>query len=129
MKKILLLAILIAFTSCSKKITYTWNIDKYEIDSENGQNTVSKNIGTITFNKDNTGTKNINYQVLQNDYTDKKPFLWEKSEDNITIKSAKENAASAFDKTWIITVNKQKKQVWKSTDGKNNVQTIILSRK
>ncbi|MEO2061326.1 MAG: hypothetical protein ABGW76_14715 [Mesonia sp.] len=126
--KILLLAGIISLASCSPNIVNTWNIDKYEVINDKGQNTTSQNIGTITFKKKGKGTKDINYNVLQNDYLDKSEFTYELHEDYIVIKSAKKNDKSALNKTWIIVSDKSKTQVWKSTDGNESVQVLELSR-
>lgn len=132
MKTKLLLLVLISFVvSCSPKIVDTWNVDSYEVLQENGQNMTSQNIGSITFKKNGKGYKNLNYNFFQNNYTDTEEFSWKLNKDDYIIikesgKSKKDK--SNLNKTWIIVENKAKTQVWKSTDGKNSVQILKLSK-
>lgn len=118
------------FTSCSPKLAGTWNVDRYEVDSQKGQNVTTKNAGEIVINKNGTGEKNIKYSMFQNDFSDRQKFNWSmQGKDLITITSEKSKETSEFDKTWIMITNSKKKQVWKSTDGKNSVQILELSKK
>ena len=126
--KLLLLVAIISLASCSPNIVNTWNIDKYEVVSDKGQNTTSQNIGSIIFKKNGKGTKDIHYNVLHNDYLDKSEFNYELHDDYIVIKSTKKSDKSALNKTWIIVSDKSKSQVWKSTDGNESVQVLELSR-
>jgi|AntDeeMinimDraft_5_1070356.scaffolds.fasta_scaffold02480_5 hypothetical protein len=119
---------LLLFTSCAPKIVDTWNIDRYEVINDNKNSMVSQNIGTITFEKNGSGSKNINYDVFQNNFVDKAPFNWELQDGYIKIKSGS-GKDSQFNKTWIIVEDKSKSQIWKSTDGKNSIQIIELSKK
>lgn len=129
MKSVLpFLLLLLLLTSCSGKLVHTWNIDKFEVIKENGQRTGSDNIGTITFNKNGTGNKNISYTIFGDNYSDKTPFKWEKHEGYILLKSTKNGEHSKLAKAWIIIKDNSKQQVWKSTDGKNSIQVLILSR-
>jgi len=125
----MLLLAVACLASCSPSIVNTWNIDKYEVVNDKGQNTASQNIGTITFKKRGKGTKDINYNVFQNDYNDQSEFTYELHEDYIVIKDEKSNNKDTpLNKTWIIVSDKSKKQVWKSTDGSESVQILELSR-
>ena len=127
-RKLLLLAGIISLASCSPTIVNTWNIDKYEVINDKGQNTTSQNIGTITFKKNGKGMKDINYNVFQNDYTDQSEFMYELHNDYIVIKNTDKKDESTLNKTWIIVSDKSKSQVWKSTDGDESVQILELSR-
>jgi len=126
--KLLLLALSISLFSCSPNIVNKWNIDKYEVINNKGQNTSAQNIGSIEFKKNGKGTKNISYNVFQNDFIDESGFEYELKDGYIIIKSTDNNDKSALNKTWIIVNDKKKKQVWKSTDGSKSVQIIELSR-
>jgi hypothetical protein len=108
--------------SCSPKIVGTWSVQKYERTTLGEQGTTLKNIGTMTFNKDNTGEKNIDYRVLGVERADAAPFKWSSTEKYITI----ESDDSELTKTWIYLENKNKSQKWKSTDGENTIQTLEL---
>ena len=126
--KLLLLALSISLFSCSPNIVNKWNIDKYEVINNKGQNTSAQNIGSIEFKKNGKGTKNISYNVFQNDFIDESGFEYELKDGYIIIKITDNNDKSALNKTWIIVNDKKKKQVWKSTDGSKSVQIIELSR-
>jgi len=128
--KLLLLAVSISLFSCSPNLVNKWNIDKYEVVNNKGQNTSAQNIGSIEFKRNGKGTKNISYNVFQNDFIDESNFKYELNEGYIIIKN-EDGAAkdkSALNKTWIIVSDKKKSQVWKSTDGGKSVQIIELSR-
>lgn len=124
--KLLLLLSVLLLTSCSNSLVHTWNIDRLETLRENGENSTYNNIGTITLNKNKTG--NNNFSIIELDETDKNSFKWEEKDGYIILKSAKSEAESRLFKAWIMTQNSAKKQVWKSTNGKNDIQIIELSR-
>jgi len=111
-------------TSCSEKIVGTWNVQKFETTKLGEQNISLNNIGTITFNKNNTGEKSLYYNILGVETKDDVPFVWTLNEPYITIES--ENSSIA--KTWIMIENKNKTQKWKSTDGSNEIQTLELTK-
>jgi hypothetical protein len=117
------------FTSCSQNIVGVWNIDQYKINDQKGQKVSLKNAGEITLNKNGTGEKNVKYSIFSNDYSDIQPFKWNLEETNLTIIGSNPKEDSDFNKTWILITNKNKKQVWKSTDGSTTVQVLELSKK
>ncbi len=131
MKNILFVAALaIILSSCSQKLVGTWNVDRYEVDNQKGQNFTTRNAGELTIKKNGTGEKNVNYNMFQNEFSDLQSFRWNmQGDDIITIRSTDSYKKSDFDKTWIMTTNTKKKQIWRSTDGKNSVQTLELSKK
>lgn len=131
MKNLLFVAALaLILSSCSQKLVGTWNVDRYEVDNQKGQNFTTRNAGELTLKKNGTGEKNVNYNMFQNEFSDVQSFRWSmQGDDVITIRSTDSYEKSDFDKTWIITTNTKKKQVWRSTDGKNAVQTLELSKK
>lgn len=132
MKKSLFIIVISALllTSCSPKLAGTWNVDRYEVDNQKGQNVTTRNAGEIVLRKNGTGEKNISYNMFQNEFSDMQKFRWSmQGDDLITITSTNSYEKSDFDKTWIMVTNKKDKQVWKSTDGKNSVQILELSKK
>lgn len=133
MKKTFFLITICAFllTACGgKKIVGDWNVDRYEVNSQKGQSISTTNAGIIKIKKNGTGEKDIQYNMFQNDFSDIQEFRWNKpSEGLITITSTNSYKRSDFDKTWIIVEDGKKRQVWKSTDGSNTVQTLVLSKK
>ncbi len=132
MKKIFIItAIMLIVTSCSPKIIGTWNIDRYEVDNQQGQNHTTRNAGVLTIKKNGTGEKNVQYNMFQNEFNDRDTFRWNmQGDDIITLSSSQSGPGqrSEFDKTWIMVTNTKKKQVWKSTDGRNSVQTLEMSK-
>jgi len=130
MKKLFFItAVMLCFTSCSPKLVGTWNIDRYEVDNQQGQNFTTRNAGIITIKKNGTGEKNVQYNMFQNEFSDRESFRWNmQGDDIITITTPNARQKSEFDKTWIMVTNSNKKQLWRSTDGKNSVQTLEMSK-
>lgn len=128
MKKYFLLAIFLLvcmfFSSCSPNILGTWNVVKYETIENGNQGTVLNNIGTITFNRNGIGEKYITYNVLGTQRNDSTAFAWKSDESFITIIGD----YSDFSKTWILIENSKKTQLWKATDGANQVQILELKK-
>lgn len=125
MKKLITLLFITAlFTSCSHKLVGEWTVNKYQTTQPGEQEITLNNIGTMTFKSNNEGEKNLDYTVLGLTKKDNIPFTWEATEKYVTIIS--EN--SDFAKTWIILESKGNSQIWKSTNGENEVQTIELSK-
>lgn len=124
LKPIIILIIGIIFTSCSHRLTGTWNIQKYETNSPGKQSITLLDIGKITFLKDGTGKNQIAYSVVGILKKDTTSFHWKATNKNITI----ENKNSEFGKTWIIIENQRKFQKWKSTDGAKQIQILELIR-
>ncbi|HSI70889.1 MAG TPA: hypothetical protein VK941_11690 [Gillisia sp.] len=119
----------IVFTSCSPKMTGTWNVDRYAVDNQEGRSMNTTNAGTIKIDKNGSGEKDINYNMFQTEFSDTQTFRWNMpSEDVITITSPNSSRNSDLDKTWIIVSQKKNNQIWKSTDGKNTIQTLELSK-
>ncbi len=132
MKKSLFTIALTAFlfTGCGPKMTGTWNVDRYAVDNQQGRSMNTTNAGTITIKKNGTGEKDINYNMFQTEFSDTQSFRWTMPDENIiTISSNNNTRNSDLDKTWIIVSQKKKNQIWKSTDGKNTIQTLELSKK
>lgn len=124
--KLFFIFFLVILTSCSDNLVHTWNIDKFEIIRENGKNSTYNNIGTITFNKNGTG--NNNFHIIENEFTDTASFKWEESDGYILLKPTKNDEESRLFKAWIMTESKSKKQIWKTTNGKNDIHILVLSR-
>lgn len=125
MKLKILAAIIVVFglfSSCSHRLVGTWTVQKYQTVTPGDQSTTLSNIGTMTFDKDNSGRKQLDYKVLGLQRNDTAPFEWEATEKFVTIKGE----SSELTKTWIYIENKSKFQKWQSTDGSNKVQTLEL---
>ncbi len=121
----IIVLVIFFLASCSPKIVGTWNVEKYERATPDEEGMTVSNIGTITFDKDGTGTKKLDYSLLGVSKKDATPFNWSTTERFITI----EGGNSEFSKTWIYIENKNDYQKWQSTDGANNVQTLMLEKK
>lgn len=115
---------ILLFYSCSHKLVGTWNIHQYETVVPNETGTTLTNNGTITFHKNGNGEKNISYSVFGKLKTDNNIFSWKSDRSFLTIESQQ----SELSKTWIVIVNKNKIQKWKSTDGSSEVQIMELHK-
>lgn len=114
----------IFLSSCAPNILGTWNVVRYET-VENGQPGITlNNIGTISFDKKGVGEKKISYSVLGAQRNDSTTFTWKSNDNFVTINSDN----SDFSKTWILIENSKKKQLWKATDGGNQVQILELKK-
>lgn len=114
----------IFLSSCAPNILGTWNVVRYET-VENGQPGITlNNIGTISFDKKGVGEKKISFNVLGAQRNDSTTFTWKSNDNFVTINSDN----SDFSKTWILIENSKKKQLWKATDGGNQVQILELKK-
>jgi hypothetical protein len=121
---IFILGLFFLLTSCSPRIVGTWSVQKYERSTPGNEGMSVSNIGKITFDRNGSGKKDLDYSLLGVSENDKTPFEWSATEEYITIDS--EN--SELSKTWIYIENKRTYQKWKSTDGSNSVQTLIMTK-
>jgi hypothetical protein len=110
-----LILLLIAFSSCSPHVVGTWIIAQYEEGAPDERAMSLSNIGTMTFNNDGTGDKDVSYKMMGLEFSDQQPFRWRKDGSTITIDGDED---SEFAKTWIILLNKRKLQEWQATDGR-----------
>ncbi|HEV7350009.1 hypothetical protein [Telluribacter sp.] len=122
----LILFITIALAGCAgDRLVGTWDVTSFEMQQPGQQGVRVQSIGTITFNSDQTGTKNIRYSVLDRQFTDTLSFNWSKSEGYITL----EGPGSEFAKAWIVVDDDRTTQRWRSTDGENTVQLLELKKR
>jgi hypothetical protein len=117
-------SILFLFTSCAHRLVGTWTVQKYERKTPGERGMSVSNIGTITFERNGKGEKNLDYSLLGVSSTNGTPFEWSATEEFVTI----EGDDSDLTKTWIYIENGRKFQKWQSTDGANNVQTLELKK-
>lgn len=121
---LLILSLALFFSSCSHRLVGTWNVANYETITPGDQGIALSNIGTMTFNSNGTGEKQLDYTVMGIKKRDNAPFEWSATENYVTIRGED----SDINKTWIYMENKGKSQKWKSTDGSNKVQTLELTK-
>jgi hypothetical protein len=131
-KKLLIFQILISFVllfSCTaeqklkRRITGEWNVAAYTEQKVEGEDGTVDNAGTMVFYKNGKGVKNISGITWIRNFNEGQEFRWQNSANTVTLFDKN----SIFAKSWIITVNKKKRQEWKSTD-RGNVQTLQLRR-
>lgn len=109
---------------CSPRLVGTWKVQKYE-NITPGQTSVSlTNIGTMKFNKNNTGSQDLKYQMFGTPKNIVTNFDWSQGAGYINLKSSDTD----FAKSWLIIEDKKNKQVWKSTDNTGRIQTMELVR-
>lgn len=116
----------------SKRLRGTWQIVNYDVQRPVAYSTNSRgnqSFGSITFNKDGSGyTDNASifdnmtsaYRQQQNQYY----FSWTNTENVVVFKAQNSNVS----KSWIVVTNKKGEQIWKTTDGANEVKTLELKR-
>jgi hypothetical protein len=114
--------ITLILSSCSPKLVGTWTVAKYETTTPGKQATTLSNIGTMRFDKNGHGQKDLEYRLFDQTRVDKEPFQWESMDNYVVIQSE----SSQFAKTWILITDKKKEQKWKSTDGANEVHILEL---
>ncbi len=124
--KLVLAAVMVTalFMSCSQGIVGTWSIQKYESTVPDQQVVILSNVGTISFDRNGTGEKEVSYTVFDLTKTDNSPFTWTITDNFITIVSD----GSEFSKTWIQVENQKDYQYLTSTDGQNRVQILELRK-
>lgn len=96
-------------------------ISRHETSNLNEPGITLNNIGTIKFLKNGNGEKNIANNFMGIFKEDKLPFEWSTNERIVNISGND----SDFSKSWIIIENKKKYQLWKSSDGSNQVQLFL----
>ncbi|WP_448518448.1 lipocalin family protein [Rhodoflexus sp.] len=116
--------LLILASACSHRLAGTWNIQKYEVSSAGQSSVTLSNIGTMTFKNNGKGFKNLSYNILGTEKTDKGSFRWTATDTYVTIDSK----GSDLGKTWLFMENKKNLQIWKATDGANQIQILELKR-
>ncbi|WP_247234293.1 lipocalin family protein [Telluribacter sp. SYSU D00476] len=120
------LVLVVTLASCvGDRLVGTWEVAAFEMQRPGQQGVRVQNIGTITFDSDQTGEKEIQYSVLDQNFTDTLSFTWSKSEGFITL----EGGGSEFAKTWIVVDDERTTQRWRSTDGMNTVQMLELRKR
>lgn len=122
LRSVIYVSTVLILSSCAPNILGTWSVSKYETVNESTQGSLINNLGTITFGKKGDGQKLISYNVLGVQRVDSADFKWKWMDNLMTIDSG----TSDFSKTWIVIENSKNKQVWKATNGANQVQTIEL---
>lgn len=118
------LLLFVILSSCSPRILGVWTVDNFETVTQGVEGVSAKNIGTITFFKDGTGTKDLSFTIFGVSKEDKTPFTWTLNDNLLTINGQE----SEFAKTWIVVDNQKKVQKMKSTDGADQVQILDLKK-
>lgn len=107
-----------------RRIRGVWTIASYQEKNVNGADGTSTNVGTITFQKDGSGSTQLSGIPWRRSEREASEFKWSVGNNTVTIISS----ASAFAKTWIITRNKKSSQEWRSTS-RGDVQTVVLKKR
>lgn len=128
MKKLFSIAILFTILSCSieRQIVGNWQITSYAESGADGSNANAVNIGTISFDKDGTGSNDLSFSILGAEKNEQNNFSYSIGDESVTIKT---DDNSDLAKSWLVIESKAKMQKWKSTDGKGNVQVLELVKK
>ncbi|MCK9447384.1 MAG: hypothetical protein M0Q41_00245 [Bacteroidales bacterium] len=126
MRILLMMAVasLFIFSSCSHHLTGTWSVANFKTLKAGEPGVTLSNIGSLTFHKNGTGEKKIQYTLLSSEIEDLSPFQWSLLDEYIII----EGPESDFSRIWIVTTGKSNQQVWKTTDGKAEVKILELKK-
>jgi hypothetical protein len=119
-----LILLIVSLSSCSSRLVGTWTLVNYETTTPGKQGSSLSNIGSMQFDRNGIGQKNIEYRLFDALKEDKGSFRWESIDDYVVIQSE----GSPFSRTWIVTGDKKKHQIWKTTDGANEVQILELRK-
>ena len=114
----------VSLSSCAHRLVGTWQVQKYEKKTPSEQGMSVSNIGTISFDRNGTGEKNLDYSLLGVSSKDVTPFEWSVTEKFVTVSGEE----SELTKTWIFIEDERDYQKWQSTDGANTIQTLELKK-
>jgi len=108
----------------SRRLEGNWEIVQYKTEIQQLQRTAFPPYRNITFMKRGRGRVSAN-----NEYTTEKggqgfDFEWTCTDNTVTMRGFDTD----FARSWIVVENKKTRQVWKSTDGANGVQTLELRK-
>ncbi|GGD29300.1 hypothetical protein [Flavobacterium orientale] len=115
---------LLVLTSCSHRLADTWRVTHYEIQNSNFQTARVTNIGTMSFDNNNRGNKNLEFNFFNTQIRDVSPFSWDDSKTFIVIKSDN----SDLSRTWKKVKNKSNYQKWVNEDTSDEKRIIILRK-
>jgi hypothetical protein len=101
-----------------------WQISNFEEQIGGRQGVTATNVGTITLNEDRTGQRMFSYSIMGLSTNDTTNFRWSNTENSILLDADQADHA----KLWIIKELKKNSQVWITTDGKANMQTMTLKK-
>ncbi len=119
--------LLLFLTACSaamvmnKRLPSEWSISNYEERMADGSASSVANIGSIKFEANGTGTKSVNFKLVDKIIEDYQPFEWKVIADTVII-----SGASFLSKAWTVMENSPSSQTWKHTDKGGNSQTMTL---
>ncbi len=128
---VLIMGIFIAISACSramvlkKRLPSEWNISSYEEKTVEGTASSVLNIGSIRFETNGTGTKSINFKLIDRVIEDYQPFEWKILADTVTVVIS---GTSYFSKAWTVLESSPSSQVWKAADRVGNTQTMVLTK-
>ena len=108
----------------SRRLEGNWEIVQYKTEIQQLQRTAFPPYRNITFMKRGRGRVSAN-----NEYREEKggqgfDFEWTCTDNTVTMRGFDTD----FARSWIVVENKKTRQVWKSTDGANGVQTLELRK-
>ncbi|MCU0352914.1 MAG: hypothetical protein MUD08_04115 [Cytophagales bacterium] len=122
------LLVLLAGCSAERKLTNRlegrWEVARYETTNSTAQSVQLSNIGTIEFDKDRSGRRDISYNAFQTRFAVSPRFQWSNTDRYVTIRNASSDSAKA----WIVLENRRGYQKWTSTDGSTGVQVLELRK-
>ena len=126
--KLAILTVLLAGCSAERRLANRlegrWQVARYE-SVDNGDRSVQlTNIGTMDFNDNKTGSRDVSYNAFQTRFAVSPRFQWSNTDKYVTIRNASSDSAKA----WIVLENRHGFQKWTSTDGATGIQVIELRK-
>ena len=116
--------LLLMLTSCAPALNGVWTVEQLKKETRVVESLNLQNLGTLTFQKDGTGTKSVSYYEDNKLQYDNRPFEWIKQADN-TIRII--SPFSDFNGTWNIITDQADFQKWSRMGSRGN-QTIELRK-
>ncbi|WGU68643.1 hypothetical protein QIU19_01245 [Capnocytophaga canimorsus] len=84
-KLFLPLGLLLFLSSCSPKITGTWQVSRYETYTPEKQGVILSNIGTIKLDRDGSGEQHLTYSIFGVTHDEKSPLSWKRKGRRVVI--------------------------------------------
>ena len=109
----------------SNRLEGTWEIVQYKTEIQEMRRTAAfPPYRSITFMKKGRGRVAANNEYAAEKGGQGFDFEWTNTDNTVTMRGFD----TQFARSWIVVENKKNRQVWKSTDGANGVQTLELRK-
>jgi hypothetical protein len=109
-----------------RRLTATWQVVQYKNERQELRRDMAAPIlyRSITFERRGRGRVSTSSEFSAEKGNNGFDFEWSCTENTVTMRGFDAD----FARSWIVVENDRRHQIWKSTDGANNVQTLELRR-